>query len=62
MDYSLPPIIQRLKIDEAVWITTMSPGGNHFHRAIGSLSALRTYAKNIKQRWLNDANSNSLYD
>src|SRR5262249_32923565 len=48
----LPPIMQRLKIDDIAWRQTMGPRGNRFGRAIGSLDRLRAHAGAIGQSWV----------
>ena len=46
-----PPILERLNIDPNEWVNTMQ-WNNRFHRAIGTLASLKTYAKCRGQQWL----------
>jgi REP element-mobilizing transposase RayT len=52
IDNSLPPILQRLNIDQAAWIVTMQIKGNIFGRAMGKLDHLRIHAKALGQSWI----------
>ncbi|PVZ71825.1 transposase [Pelagibaculum spongiae] len=61
IDDSLPPIIERLDIDQTVWIQTMGQGGNKFHRAVGCLASLRKHALQLKQFWVSGSGSDRLF-
>ncbi|PVZ72439.1 transposase [Pelagibaculum spongiae] len=61
MDNTLPPIIERLNIDQTVWIQTMGQGGNKFHRAVGCLASLRKHAVQLKQFWVGGSGSDRLF-
>lgn len=52
IDDRLPPILKRLNIDEAAWITAMQPDGNVFGRAMGKLNHLHLHAKALGQQWI----------
>ncbi|KEQ16150.1 transposase [Endozoicomonas numazuensis] len=46
-----PPILTRLEIDPDEWLKTMS-WNNRFYRAAGRLKAMKAYALNTGQQWL----------
>ena len=48
----LPPILQRLGIDSAIWAQSMRPHGNVFGRAIGRLAKMRQHAVTLGQCWI----------
>jgi REP element-mobilizing transposase RayT len=48
----LPPLLARLHIEPMIWAHTMSPRGNRFGRAIGSLHRLRQFAQRLGQSWV----------
>ncbi|WP_062271109.1 transposase [Endozoicomonas arenosclerae] len=48
---SAPPILTRLEIDPDEWLKTMS-WNNRFYRAAGRLKAMKAYAMNTGQQWL----------
>jgi REP element-mobilizing transposase RayT len=52
IDSSLPPILQRLNIDQEVWIESMRLKGNVFGRAMGKLNHLKIHAKALGQSWI----------
>lgn len=52
IDPSMPPILDRLKIDHAAWERMMKPHGNRFGRALGPLSYLRVHAQTFGQSWI----------
>ena len=53
IDGQLPPVLQRLGIDEYYWCEAMKPKGNrHFSRAIGCQCNLREYAKKLEIGWV----------
>lgn len=57
IDDQLPPILQRLGIDEDYWCQAMKPKGNrHFSRAIGCQHHLREYAKKLEIGWVKGMN------
>ena len=52
IDAELPPILQRLSIDEKAWRRAMRPSGNVFGRAMGRLDKLRLHAHTLGQSWV----------
>ncbi len=44
IEYSLPPILQRLRVDPEEWLKILRPKGQHFTQAIGRVGALREFA------------------
>jgi REP element-mobilizing transposase RayT len=52
IDGSLPPIMQRLRIDPEAWQAAMHPNGNVFGRAMGRLDNLRLHACTLGQSWV----------
>jgi hypothetical protein len=52
IDTDLPPILERLNIDPAVWQQTMQPRGAVFGRALGRLDRLRRHARSLGQSWI----------
>jgi REP element-mobilizing transposase RayT len=52
IDAQLPPILQRLSINDKVWQQAMRPSGNVFGRAIGRLHRLRLHATTLGQSWV----------
>jgi REP element-mobilizing transposase RayT len=52
IDANLPPIIQRLNIDQDAWCLAMHPRGNVFGRAMGKLNHLRLHANTLGQSWV----------
>jgi hypothetical protein len=52
IDHSLPPILQRLNIDEEAWLESMRPKGNVFGRAMGKLNHLKIHARALGQSWI----------
>ena len=48
----LPPILQRLGIDNSLWMTEMTYYGKWYYRAVGSLHALENYCQHLGQNWL----------
>jgi REP element-mobilizing transposase RayT len=52
IDARLPPILQRLNIDEEAWRQAMRPRGNVFGRAMGRLNHLRLHANTLGQSWV----------
>jgi hypothetical protein len=49
IDRRLPPIMQRLDVDAAVWQVAMRPSGNVFGRALGQLDHMRLHARSLGQ-------------
>jgi hypothetical protein len=52
IDPSLPPILQRLNIDQDAWVEAMRPKGNVFGRAVGKLNHLKIHARALGQSWI----------
>jgi REP element-mobilizing transposase RayT len=52
IDNSLPPILQRLNIDQDAWVEAMRPKGNVFGRAMGKLNHLKIHARALGQAWI----------
>jgi REP element-mobilizing transposase RayT len=52
IDTTLPPIMQRLKIDANAWRAAMRPGGNVFGRAMGRVNRMRLHARTLGQSWI----------
>jgi REP element-mobilizing transposase RayT len=52
IDHSLPPILQRLNIDQDAWVEAMRPKGNVFGRAMGKLNHLKIHARALGQSWI----------
>jgi hypothetical protein len=52
IDGELPPILQRLGVDDAAWRRAMRPSGNVFGRAMGRLNKLRLHAQTLGQSWV----------
>ena len=52
IDRALPAIMQRLGLDEHVWLVAMRPKGNAFGRALGRLDHLRLHARTVGQSWI----------
>ena len=52
VDGRLPPILERLKIDDVTWRQAMRPRGNVFGRAMGRLNHLRLHACTLGQSWV----------
>ncbi|WP_422137580.1 transposase [Endozoicomonas sp. ALC020] len=50
-----PPILQRLDIDPDEWLKTMQ-WNNRFYRAVGRLEAMKAYALEAGQKWLQGLN------
>ncbi len=48
----LPPILQRVGIDNSLWISEMKHYGKWYYRAVGSLHALEHYCQHLGQKWL----------
>ena len=48
----LPPILQRVGIDNRLWISEMKHYGKWYYRAVGSLHALEHYCQHLGQQWL----------
>ena len=48
----LPPILQRVGIDNSLWISEMQHYGKWYYRAVGSLQALENYCQHLGQNWL----------
>ncbi len=48
----LPPILQRVGIDDSLWISEMKHYGKWYYRAVGSLQALEHYCQHLGQKWL----------
>ena len=48
----LPPILQRVGIDNSLWVTEMKHYGKWYYRAVGSLHALELYCQHLGQKWL----------
>ena len=58
---STPPILEQLNIDPDEWLNTMR-WNNRFRKAVGKLAALKAYAEQIGQQWVQGAgSSHSLY-
>ena len=56
-----PPILERLNIDPDEWLKTMR-WNNRFRKAVGKLAALKAYAEQIGQQWVQGVScSQSLY-
>ncbi len=51
-----PPILKRLSIDPDEWLKTMN-WINRFCRAVGKLSALKTYAEQVGRQWVHGVGS-----
>jgi REP element-mobilizing transposase RayT len=49
---TIPPILERLRIDPDHWLSHMQPRGNVFTHAIGRTAQLKAYAATLGQRWL----------
>jgi REP element-mobilizing transposase RayT len=47
-----PPILQRLRLEPADWISEMHHYGKWYYRAVGSLQALERYCEYLGQQWL----------
>ena len=47
----IPPILARLGIDSDEWLKTMS-WNNRFYRAVGRLEAMKAFAQEMGQKWL----------
>ncbi len=47
----IPPILARLEIDSAEWLKTMS-WNNRFYRAVGRLESMKSYAREMGQKWV----------
>ena len=47
----IPPILARLGIDSDEWLKTMS-WSNRFYRAVGRLEAMKAFAQEMGQKWL----------
>lgn len=52
IDATLPPIMQRLKIDATAWRVAMRPAGNVFGRAMGRLNRMHLHARTLGQSWI----------
>ncbi len=53
IDDQLPPLLQRLGIDQDCWCEAMKPkASRHFSRAIGCRSHLAEYAKKLEVGWI----------
>ncbi|WP_252178665.1 hypothetical protein [Endozoicomonas sp. 4G] len=50
-----PPILQRLGIDPDEWLKTMQ-WNNRFYRAVGRLEAMKNFALEAGQKWLQGLN------
>ncbi len=48
----LPPILERVGIDNSLWISEMTHYGKWYYRAVGSLHALEHYCQHLGQKWL----------
>jgi REP element-mobilizing transposase RayT len=48
----IPPILERLKIDPVQWVESTRLYRSRFHRALGSVEAMRAYCKQIGAQWL----------
>ncbi len=48
----LPPILERVGIDNSLWISEMKHYGKWYYRAVGSLQALEHYCQHLGQKWL----------
>ncbi len=47
----IPPILTRLEIDSNEWLKTMK-WNNRFYRAVGRLEAMKTFAREMGQQWV----------
>ncbi|WP_252180394.1 transposase [Endozoicomonas sp. 4G] len=47
----IPPILARLEIDSNEWLKTMRRN-SRFYRAVGRLAAMRTFAQELGQQWV----------
>ena len=52
IEATLPPIMQRLKIDADAWRLAMRPAGNVFGRAMGRLERMHLHARTLGQSWI----------
>ncbi len=48
----LPPILERIGIDDSLWMSEMKHYGKWYYRAVGSLHALEHYCQHLGQKWL----------
>lgn len=49
-----PAVLHRLDIDRRAWLRHMRPRPNRLLQAVGSLAALKEYARQVGKRWLLD--------
>jgi REP element-mobilizing transposase RayT len=52
IELTLPPILERLRVDAEAWRKAMRPHGNVFGRAMGRLNHLRLHAHTLGQSWV----------
>lgn len=48
----LPPIFERLKLEQKHWLGDMRHYGRWYYRAVGSIHALERYCEHLGQQWL----------
>ncbi|WP_051227758.1 hypothetical protein [Oceanospirillum beijerinckii] len=52
----LPPILQRLHIDQNAWLRAMQPEGLRRSRAMGHFERLKTFARDKGSAWISSGN------
>jgi len=58
----LPPILQRLNIDQDAWLKAMRPEGLQTSRAMGYIERLKQFAKDKGLAWISSGNQfNALF-
>jgi len=48
----LPPILERLGVENKSWVAEMQYYGKWYYRAVGSVQSLERYCKHLGQNWL----------